>query len=400
MNSATTPHRNRTHTNTAIGLLVAAVIVWSVQLCRLRPGRIQQHLDAGRQYTQLGQARQAEREWMAALQLDPKNPVVLESLAELYYTTENWAAAAPLYLKLTELKPDRPHTFTQLAVCLLRSGDEKGGFNAAQEELKHDPNEDTAVLISAILLSKMGDLPQEEKYLERLLQRTPDDLFVLTLAAENRTFSHDYATARPVLDRMLRIDPQSAEAYLLRGICDFDENPFAEGQARAEDGFVHALKLNPLLPLARLYLGKLYKRQGKAAQALFQLEEAHRLSPARTDVLFDLAGAYERAGQPRKAMEARRRFEALRQATDLQASLEKKCAVYPDKFDPHLQLGMLFLDKQDAYRAGIFLRMAAALRPGESHVQEGMRRLEALQAQITPKEPTAVRAAVQSGRLR
>jgi Tfp pilus assembly protein PilF len=385
---------------TAIGLLLIAALFWAVQILRLRPTSVQQHLAAGRQYAQQGQARLAEKEWKAALQSDPKNTVALEMLAELYYSTENWQAAVPLYEQLITLKPDRPHTYSQLSTCLLRSGDEKASLNAAQEALKHDPNDATALLISAILLSKMGDLPQEQKYLERLLKLAPQNPFVLSLAAENRTYSHDYAAARPILERMLQINSANSEAYLLRGICDFDEDPSPQGLARAEAGFVQALKINPLIPLARLYLGKLYKRQGKTTQALFELEEAHRLAPSRADALFELAGTYEQARQPQKAAQARRQFETLHQEADLQASLEKKCAVYPDNFDAHLKLGLLFLKKQDAYKSGIFLRLAAKLHPNDAQAQEGLRKLAILQGDGAPSEADDVKAAAQTGLLR
>lgn len=377
-----------------VGLLCVAAVVWSFQIFRLiRTSPVRQHLEAGREYALKGEARKAEEEWKEATRLDPKNAGAWELLAELYYSTESWQAGAFAFQNLLRLKPDRPGTHGQLAICLLRSGSEKAAFNEAEEELKRDPNDLSSLIIAALLLSKMGDLDRERGYLDRLLKLSPNNPFVLSLAAENLTYTHGYAAAMPLLERWIQLEPNTSEAYTLRGMCWFDQDTTPQGLARAEADFLHALKLEPFSPFARFYLGKVYRRQGQTAKALFQLAEAQRLQPTKRDVLFELAGTYEQAGNSQKAAQVRRQFETLQREADLQASLEKKCAVYADNFEAHLQLGLLCLKKGDLFKADVFLKQAAALRPSDAKVQTALQELTARQGKADPRDSIQVKAA-------
>lgn len=394
MSEASSKPRSGKRLKIAMGLLLVAGVVWTIQLARLaRTSPIRQHIEAGRQYALQGQARLAEQEWKAAIHLDPDNKVAWELLAELYYSTENWQPGIPAFEKLLRLRPDRPETHSQLAVCLLRSGDEKTSLREAQAELKRNPNDVTALIITALLLAKMGSLDEERVYLDRLRKILPDNPFVLSLTAENLTYTHNYAAAMPILEHLIKLEPNNSEAYALRGMCRFNKEMTPQGLAQAEADLNRALELNPFMHFARLYLGKVYRRQGQTARALFQLEEAQRLVPTRRDVLFELAGTYEMAGQPQKAAEVRRQFETLQHEADLQASLEKKCAVYPDNFDAHLQLGLICLKKRDHFKAEIFLKRAESLRPGDARAQAALKQLTASKAEAVPGESIQDKAA-------
>jgi tetratricopeptide (TPR) repeat protein len=388
---------------TALILVLLAATLWAAVFFRqYHEAPVRRHIEAGAEYARLGQAGRAEQEWREAVRLDPNNAAAWELLGELALSTDNWTLGSEAFGQLARLKPDAPNVHGRLAACLLRSGDEVGAFKHAQEELKHDPEDGSSLLISALLLSNMGQLQREVEYLRRLLKQMPDDPDVLALLAETLTYTSNYAEARDVIGRLLKVAPDNAEAYDLRGVGWFNEDPSPQGMAQAESDLLKALRLNPLAPFPRLYLGKIYRRRNQPQKALFQLEEAYRLLPHREDILFELAGAYEQAGQPQKAAQTRQKFETMRQEADLVSSLEKKCKVYPDNFDYHLQLGLLEWKRGEYHKARAYLTRASVLRPADSRVNAALRKLASTTGAPDPRDALQAKmnAAAQGGSLR
>src|SRR5437764_1231356 len=90
-------------------------------------------------------------------------------------------------------------------------------------------------------------------------------------------FARQGRGARPVLERVIRLDPNNADAYAELGIGWLDDASAPDHRQRAERALHKALELNPLNAQARLALGKLYVRENRARPAITQLEEAARL---------------------------------------------------------------------------------------------------------------------------
>ncbi len=378
-------------TRAAAGLLVLAAAAWAaVLLWHARSASVQHHLDAGREYVRNGEGKRAEQEWRQVVRMEPRSAVAWESLAELYASAEDWPAAARAFQELVRVDSTIPQLHGRLAVCLLRCGDERGAYREAEEELIKNPSDPSALTVAALLLSNMGEMDREAEYLRRLAKVQPDNVPVLVLLAENLTFTHNYQAARSVLADILRQDPNNAEAYSLRGLASLDEDQSPEGLASAEADFHHSLMLDPLAPFPRLYLGRLYRRKHEPQKAIFELLQASRLMPNKIDVCFELAGAYQDAGEQDEAKTVRRQFTRLRQEADLESSLLKRCALRPDSFNDNLQLGLLALRHSDYRKAGVFLTQAASLRPAD---KVAMAALERVRIATGGKDPQLALAA-------
>jgi tetratricopeptide (TPR) repeat protein len=357
-------------------LLVVAAACWSVVLVKQsRSAPFFRHLEAGRQYASRGEARLAASEWQAALALDSNNPTALELLAELFSSTGNWQGGALVYERLAKAKPDLPETHSRTAICLFRSGNEKKALSEAQEELKRNPDDQAALIISALVLSKMSELDKEAVCLERILKKDPDNLFVLIMLAENLTYSHSYTAARPYVERILMLDPGNAEAYSLRGIATFNEDRSPDGLKRAEADFIQSLKRDPLAPFPRLYLGKIYRERGDLQRSIFQLSTAQHFIPNKMDINFELANSYELAGQHDKAAICRKKFVEVRDRMSLESSLQKRCSVDPTNFENHLQMGTMLMNEGDYSLARPYLEQAKSLRPSDARVTRALQQL-------------------------
>jgi len=378
----------------AVVLLLLTAAAWGLVFVRrnaVTPAA--RHVETGMRYADQGQARQAEREWQTAVQLDPNNAQAWELLGEFYLSTSNQARAVTPFRQLLRLQPDTPQIHSRLAGCLLWAGDEIGAYKEAQQELKRNPDDISALAISALILSYLGEEQKQLTYLRRLVNLRPDDPEFVLMLAQALTFEHQYAEARPLLERVLEITPTNAQAFSLRGMGYFSEDSSPQGLKRAEEDFNQALRHDPLASFPRLYLGKIYRRRGEPRKAVALLEQLTRFLPRKTDILFELATAYEQAGQSEKAALTRQQFEMVRQEADQERILEKRCSVYPNNFDNHLKAGNLFLNKGDYRKASLYLNRARTLRPGDSRSLSALRQLASLTGGVNARAVARTKAA-------
>ncbi len=363
----------------AVALVLLAAAVWGFVFFGLGQGSpAAPQVEAGREAVRMGRPQEAERAWKEAVRLDPNNATAWELLAEYYSAHEDWANALKPLRELARLKPDTPHIYVRLADCAFKVGDPLSALADAERELKRDPNNVGALVIAARVLSVMEEEKRRLEYLRRLARLRPDDPDILAMLARALVGTHFNAEARAVIARLFQLDPNNAEAYALRGRVAFDEGPMPQGLAQAEADLLKSVQMSPQAATPRLYLGKVYLQMRQPQKAIPYLEEAARLAPRRPDVFFALASAYDQVRQPEKAVRARRRFVALRQDADRVSSLEKRCAIEPDSYANHLQLGLLTLKTGDYDRADYYLNRAMILRPGDSQAKAALRQLAAL----------------------
>jgi tetratricopeptide (TPR) repeat protein len=361
----------------AAGLILLAAAAWlSVLYWRYRTEPEIRHLRAGMEYARQGQAKAAEREWLAVVQRNPNHRDAWELLGELYFSAQIWPNAAHAFQNLLRIAPQTPAAHARLAASLLCAGDERGAFEQAKQELQRNPDDLSSLAICVYVLSYMGDDKQLLEYLRRLERLQPDDLEFLTMLAEVLASKRRHDEARPILDRILQLDPNNAQALSMRGFGWFEQNPDAQSFARAEADLLQALRINPLMPFARYGLGRLYQRMGRHDRAVFQLEQAAKLVPDKSDVFFALASSYQAVGNEKKAEMARQRFQQLRSDAERESRLEKRCAADPSNFDLHLQMGELTLRRGDARKARYYLQRAAALKPDDPRPQKALEEFE------------------------
>jgi tetratricopeptide (TPR) repeat protein len=387
----------------AVLLLCLAVAAW-VWIGRgwLRGRPVRQHLSAGFAFADQGQGSEAEAEWKEALRLDPNCVDACRLLAEYYLSARAWQKGIPAFQRLRALAPREEHIDCRLSACYLNLGDEVSAFRYSEAELRRDRDCVPALATSSILLNNMGEKPRALIYLRRLARLQPDDPTLQYLLAETLSDLFNYREARPVLEHVLRLQPNNADACAQLGVGWIADTSAPDHLQRAEKALRKALELSPLHPEARLALGRLLIARNQPKAAILQLQEATRLMPHSTRPPFELARAYDLAGDAPHAAAARGHFLALRQFSTRVTGLEKRQSVNPTVFDYPYQLGLIEMQREEYRRAYVWLNKARALRPDHPGVKEAMSRLSRLMAGSSPS-PTAqerILAAVQgqSGR--
>jgi tetratricopeptide (TPR) repeat protein len=133
------------------------------------PDSARAHQAMGENYFVLRQMPQAEKEFLAALQLRPDSPEVHLELGEVYAGSSQWAKAEEEYRKQTKLQPGNAEAFYRLGDSLLQ----QGKVHDARAVLKHSDHLQTDMPETLYALGKAsaldGDPAAAENYWKRLL---------------------------------------------------------------------------------------------------------------------------------------------------------------------------------------------------------------------------------------
>lgn len=153
---------------------------------------VQQHLTRGLQFRKKGQFPEAELEYRAASDLDPKNPDLWVSLSTVLYhehkpddalaaahralqlnpaldhahvaagnvlgSNGDYDGAAAEFREAARLNPSNAIAYENLGIALTRKGDLDGAVTALRESLRLNPRSDHAHLDLGLALRKNGDL--------------------------------------------------------------------------------------------------------------------------------------------------------------------------------------------------------------------------------------------------
>ena len=371
----------------AASALALAALVWGAVVYRQSRGAsAQEQLAAGVRFATAGDGRAAERAWYEAIRLDPKNADAWELLAGLYQSTGRTLAITMALQQLQRLRPESPHLRARLAEALFKTGDEARALTLTRAELADEPDCKLALQTAADVLKKDGgDGKLLLGYARRLTELEPDNTTYLLFYAELLSMRGRHKDAAPLLERVLKLNPKNASAYGMRGAAHYEASAKPEDQKAAEADILQALRLNPSFPLPRLYLGKIYRRQGRLPEAIVQLEEAVRLLPNTPQAHFELATAYRQAKREGDAKRALTTFETLRRERDEESRLKVKAMAEPQNGPLHHQIGMRLFQKGDLHHAGNFLKVALIVNPKDKEAREAMEKILAKDGVGDPK---------------
>ena len=130
----------------------------------------------------------------------------------------------------------------------------------------------------------------------------------------------DVASALPVYQKILQLDPGNGWAQDCLGWSYFAKNDLPQAQA----AFEKAVAANPQATLSRYRLAHTHRAQGHYQQAIETLQQIQKADPGETSVFYDTGVVYELMGDHQKARES---FTRYRHAVETH---EKKTLHEPD----------------------------------------------------------------------
>ena len=192
------------------------------------------------------------------------------------------------------------------------------------------PSPEAALLRAQILRAHRRLLGEAIEVLKTATEAWPEDLRIRRELANALFLANDVEAARPLLEDLLKRQPDSAELALLLG-----ETWLRTLQpARAVPLLERAVKSDPRLLPAQAALGRAYLEAGEPARAVVPLETALE-SDTDGSLHYQLARAYRATGRADRASQALQKFQELQRATEAERqSVLEEFTITPPEAKP------------------------------------------------------------------
>ena len=213
------------------------------------------------------------------------------------------------------------------AARTLRTAESRYWVSRAAGELARDaftrlaglPPSPEALLVRVDVLRGQRRYSETLEELRKATSAWPEDLRIRRELATLHFIAHEYTAARPLLEDLLKHDPESAELLLLLGEAWVE----SKEPSKAVPYLEKAVREDPKLLRARALLGRAYVETGQAERAVPHLEAA---LPSDEDgsLHFQLARAYRESGRADQATRTLEAFQELRRANEARQKSEKE----------------------------------------------------------------------------
>jgi tetratricopeptide (TPR) repeat protein len=197
--------------------------------------------------------------------------------------------------------------FLPLSDLYRRAGQLVQARDLLRRGLARDPDCVSARVLLGQVLAELRETPAADRELEAVLARDPDNLVALKLLGRAAAERGDWARARELLERLVRLLPEAAEVRealreARQRVGEAPASPQAAAAAAPPPGPAaeapSAELAAPGAGLATPTLADLYRRQGHTAKAREILARILAAEPGRADALAVLARLDETDAQP------------------------------------------------------------------------------------------------------
>ena len=354
-------------------------------------------LALGRLYARAGRDDKAIATLRDFLLDHPDYPQAMQYLAQAYEHSQQLQAAVEVVQQLDARQPDQPRVLAWLAELQERTGDWKSAASAWTRLADENPRNLPFRLRQATALVNAGDVAAGRQVLATITEQAPRDVSAWYLLSQVDRRSGDTARAEEDARHIAEIDPADPRGPLA----------LADAQAARGDYRSAVATLDPAVRAARaedvasgsyaLLVGSLasaLEHTGEAARAVTLLEEARRRDRSNSQLLFDLAAAYDRAKRFDQAEQAFREVIATEPANadalnylgymladrgtkldEAVALITRALAIEADNPSYLDSLGWAFVKQAKLDRARDPLQRAAAALPTTSVIQDHLAEL-------------------------
>lgn len=281
------------------------------------PGNATVLLRKGLQALQKGELAPARADLEQASHLDPQNPYIWTSLAQVYLRLKDSANAAPAAEKAEKTAGSDPAIWRALSMYYSEAGNPR---HAAE---------------------------LETKYRELRWQSAKTDPQLSFDYSQALLHSGDFSRAADVLDAALAEHPSDPQLVLALGVARYGQRRFDEAIVQ----FLKVIQLDPSIQQPYAFLGRLLDQAGTHLDEItkqYQARAAHEPKSSEAQLLLAKALVVANSRDPKAE-------PLLRRALALDAK----------NWEAHYQLGVILSNRRDYLRAEKELSAAAELNPEE-----------------------------------
>jgi arylsulfatase A-like enzyme/Tfp pilus assembly protein PilF len=161
-----------------------------------------------------GRLNNAERILSEIRKKDPRNPLVLRMLGNIYQKREEWDKAIEVLEEAVKANSADVDSYHHLAVSYFENNDTERAMDIARIVLDLQPNFLKSLLFLASVHKSLNQTEESLGYLERALGVDPSNLEIRLEYAETLTSHGDYEKAAGVLNEMIIQEPTFDLPYL------------------------------------------------------------------------------------------------------------------------------------------------------------------------------------------
>lgn len=212
------------------------------------------------------------------LNRDPNNVPALEALGEVYYSTQNYEKALPVYQRLEELQKVHPTTdekkiTLRYGICSYKQNQFENAMHSLSLVLREDPqNFDANFYLGEVLMQK-NEYEKASLVFKRAVKLKPEDSDSISELGNALFKAKKYRESLVYLKKTVELNPENKEA-LFNLASAMNETGYGE---KALKLFMH-LRTNPTFGAkACLAAGGIHERQNKPDEAVQDYEIALKL---------------------------------------------------------------------------------------------------------------------------
>lgn len=209
-----------------------------------RPKDAEPHIFAAVALETLKQYAAAEREYRAALELDPKSQDALAGVVNIYMRAGRLPEAEPVLRKYIALDPQNSTAHVQLGRVLAATGKRDEAVAEIQQGLQLNPGDPIATRELADLLLENKKAAEAEQLLKPLVQAQPNDASLHHTLGRSLLYQGKPLDAQQEFLTTIKLNPNLGQAYGDLAIAA-DQNKNYELTIRALDARAKLLEESP-----------------------------------------------------------------------------------------------------------------------------------------------------------
>ena len=213
-----------------------------------------------------------------AKQLAPQDPEVLFAFGRVCLERNLLDDALPALSKAVELRPDNDSYVYALGSANVGKQHLADALRLFQQLLKKHPQDATLMYAIGAVYYLESKFTEAESSLKQSLATQPDQTAAAYYLALTYDAIGDDDRAVPVLQNLLKSNPQHAPSYVKLGGILVRQHQYEEAQRDLEQ----AVSLDPNSVEAHYQLGVVLRRVGKSAESETQFAESRRLETEQT----------------------------------------------------------------------------------------------------------------------
>jgi len=235
----------------------------------------------GRIAERRGQTPEAERLYLASLQIDPNFTEARNDLGLLQERQGRHDEALAEFRRVVEIDPEFGEAFNNIGIVLRGRGRADEAAEAFRRAIRASPEFAGAYSNLALLLEDRKEYGEAETLLRQAVKRAPSDADIRSnLGALLHLVGRDEEAVRE-LERATALDPRSASAFNNLGTALGRLGRTAEEVA----AYRRALSLDSSSAEVHYNLGRALLRAGQATEGRGEVEAARRLRPGDQDLV-------------------------------------------------------------------------------------------------------------------